>query len=69
MSNTAGRPDWSRMKPDDFGKKAKPAQDALFLVDEQDACGTDALDGLGYGAALWADQEGKPTADPDHPGR
>ncbi|MFE4412933.1 hypothetical protein [Streptomyces sp. NPDC056821] len=64
MSDTAGRPDWSRMKPADFGVKAKPAQDALFHVDEQDASGTDALNGLGYGATLWADQAEKHTCSP-----
>ncbi|MEU6417833.1 hypothetical protein [Streptomyces spiralis] len=55
MSNTPGR-DWRRMTPDEFGRPAKPKQDALFLVDEPDAYGTDAFDGYGYGAALWADQ-------------
>ncbi|MEU3337329.1 hypothetical protein [Streptomyces sp. NPDC006668] len=55
MSDTPGR-DWRRMRPDEFGRPIKPKQDALFLVDESDACGTDALDGLGYGATLWAEQ-------------
>lgn len=44
------------MTPAQFGRPAKVKQDALFLVDEPDACGTDAFDGYGYGAALWADQ-------------
>ncbi|MGW4047549.1 hypothetical protein [Streptomyces sp. NPDC004721] len=83
MSDTTGRPDWSRMKPADFGRRIKPDQKALILVDELDAGGTDALfpvdeaddggtkvpGGLRYDAApLWADQDGKPPADPDHPG-
>ncbi|MGW2700792.1 hypothetical protein [Streptomyces sp. NPDC001340] len=55
MSDTPGR-DWRRMTPAQFGRPAKVKQDALFLVDEPDACGTDAFDGYGYGAALWADQ-------------
>jgi len=56
VSDSNGRPNWSRMKPAEFGARTKPAQDALFLVDEPDACGTDALDGYGFGAVLWADQ-------------
>ncbi|WP_392749523.1 hypothetical protein [Streptomyces sp. LN590] len=64
MSDTTG-PAWKGMTPMDFGHPArKPAQDALFLVDEPDACGTDALDGLGFGAVLWADQSGTPATSP-----
>lgn len=54
------------MTPMDFGHPArKPAQDALFLVDEPDACGTEALAGLGFGAVLWADQRDTPATSPD----
>lgn len=56
MSDTPGRPNWQRMTPQDFGARAKASQDALFLIDEPDAFGTDVLDGCGFGAALWADQ-------------
>ncbi|MET9410232.1 hypothetical protein ABZX90_31410 [Streptomyces sp. NPDC002935] len=56
MSDTTGRPDWSSMKPADFGARAEAGQDALFLVDEPDACGTDTLDGYGFGAVLWVDR-------------
>ncbi|GHE84516.1 hypothetical protein GCM10014715_45740 [Streptomyces spiralis] len=62
MSNTPGR-DWRRMTPDEFGRPTKPKQDALFLVDEPDACGTDAFDGYGYGATLSGTQDD--TAPPD----
>lgn len=55
MSDPTDRPDWRRMKPADFGARTKVRQDALFLVDQPDACGTEALDGLGFGVALWAD--------------
>ncbi|MFK0106397.1 hypothetical protein [Streptomyces sp. NPDC091217] len=65
MSSTSGR-DWRHMMPGEFGRPTKPKQDALFLVDESDACGTDALDGLGYGAVLWADRsDDDPTE--EHP--
>ncbi|MGW1622266.1 hypothetical protein [Streptomyces sp. NPDC002172] len=60
MSSTPRR-DWQHMRPDEFGHPIKANQDALFLVGESDPCGTDALDGLGYGAALWLDQ---PDNDP-----
>ncbi|MCX4858381.1 hypothetical protein [Streptomyces canus] len=61
MSDSSRRPDWRRMKPVDFGVRAKASQDALFLVDEPDACGTDALDGYGFGGILWADQVAPPV--------
>ncbi|MFD7769821.1 hypothetical protein [Streptomyces sp. NPDC059787] len=61
MSDTTGRPDWRRMGPGDFGRRVEPSQDALFLIDEPDACGTDTLDGFGYGASLW----GGPAGDTD----
>lgn len=56
MSDTTGRPDWAIMKPVHFGARAEEVQDALFLVDEPDVCGTDTLDGYGFGAVLWADR-------------
>jgi hypothetical protein len=62
--STEGR-DWLRMQHSDFTGRTKTSQDALFLVDEPDACGTEVLDGLGFGAALWADQPDKPPADAD----
>ncbi|MEH0576847.1 MULTISPECIES: hypothetical protein [Streptomyces] len=63
MSDSTPGPDWRRMKPADFGARAKINQDALFLVDEPDACGTDALDGYGFGAVLWVGQADAPAAD------
>lgn len=65
MSDGTDRPDWGRMKPADFGARTKARQDALFLVDQPDACGTEALDGLGFGVVLWADQRHKPATSPD----
>lgn len=65
MSDTTGGPDWKRMTPVDFGARAKASQDALFLVDEPDACGTDALDGYGFGAVLWAERPDTPPAGDD----
>ncbi|MGW1799176.1 hypothetical protein ACWCQN_25200 [Streptomyces sp. NPDC001984] len=66
MSDSADRPDWKRMTRTEFGHPArKPNQDALFLVDEPGACGTDALEGLGFGAVLWADQGDIPPASTD----
>ncbi|WP_330306185.1 MULTISPECIES: hypothetical protein [unclassified Streptomyces] len=65
MSDTTGRPEWQRMKPQHFGAPNKVSQDALFLVDEPDACGTDALDGYGFGAVLWANQPDTPQAAAD----
>jgi hypothetical protein len=62
VSDTTRR-DWQRMTPEDFGGRTKASQDALFLTDEPDACGTDALDGYGFGAVLWADQTDLPPAD------
>ncbi|WP_324787070.1 hypothetical protein [Streptomyces sp. H51] len=55
MSDTTGR-DWKRMTPAEFGRPVKPSQDALFLTSETDACGTDTLDGFGFGAHLFGDQ-------------
>ncbi|MFF3514668.1 hypothetical protein [Streptomyces sp. NPDC002573] len=67
MSDSTGR-DWKRMKPGDFGHPVpKPAQDALFLVDKPDACGTDAFDGYGFGAVLWADQPDPAPNYTEHP--
>ncbi|MFF3493698.1 hypothetical protein ACFYWS_20365 [Streptomyces sp. NPDC002795] len=54
MNDRDERPDWGQMKPDEFGRPVAARQDALFLVDAADACGTEALDGLGFGAILWA---------------
>ncbi|MET8957369.1 hypothetical protein ACWEQN_42020 [Streptomyces sp. NPDC004129] len=65
MSDAPGR-DWRHMTPEDFGGRTKASQDALFLTDGPDACGTDALDGYGFGDPLWADQPDAPPAD-DHP--
>ncbi|MFF4504796.1 hypothetical protein [Streptomyces sp. NPDC001401] len=65
MSDSNGRLDWRRMKAADFGARTKANQDALFLVDEPDACGTDALDGYGFGAVLWADQADSHPASAD----
>ncbi|MFH8772067.1 hypothetical protein [Streptomyces sp. NPDC017958] len=64
MSDTPGR-DWRRMTPDQFGRPTKAKQDALFLVDEPDGCGTHAFDGYGYGTALWADQPDAAPSDED----
>jgi hypothetical protein len=51
------------MKPADFGARETANQDALFLIDEPDVCGTDALDGYGFGATFWAEQpEASPAA-------
>jgi hypothetical protein len=49
------------MKPADFGARERANQDALFLIDEPDACGTDTLDGYGFGATFWAEE---PVASP-----
>ncbi|MGW4138821.1 hypothetical protein ACWELV_18870 [Streptomyces mirabilis] len=65
MNETPRRPDWQRMTPQHFGARAKANQDALFLVDEPDACGTDALDGYGFGAVLWAEQPATSPASTD----
>ncbi|WP_326737088.1 hypothetical protein [Streptomyces sp. NBC_01022] len=65
MSDSTDRPDWRRMKPADFGARTKVRQDALFLVDQPDACGTEALDGLRFGVALWADPGDRPASNLD----
>ncbi|MET7524661.1 hypothetical protein ACWEAF_20170 [Streptomyces sp. NPDC005071] len=61
MSDSTEGRDWLRMQRGDFTGRSKTSQDALFLVDEPDACGTETLDGLGFGAALWADQRDRPA--------
>lgn len=62
MSDDSQRPDWRRMSPEPFGGRTKTAQDALFLTDDTDACGTETLDGFGFGATFWAVQEPSPPA-------
>ncbi|MFE2581392.1 hypothetical protein [Streptomyces sp. NPDC059378] len=59
MNDTLGL-NWKGMTPDNFGHDTKLTQDALFLVGEPDACGSEPLDGYGYGATLWG---GQPEAD------
>ncbi|MET7496396.1 hypothetical protein [Streptomyces sp900116325] len=65
MSDSTNGRDWLRMKRGDFTGRTKTNQDALFLVGEPDPCGTEALDGLGFGAALWADQRDRPAINPE----
>ncbi|MFD3452761.1 hypothetical protein ACFWVC_11300 [Streptomyces sp. NPDC058691] len=52
MSDNTGSPDWQGMKPRDFTtRRPKAPHDGrgLFLVDELDAGGTEAM----FGADLW----------------
>jgi len=65
VSDSTARPDWSRMRPSHFGSRIRASQDALFLVDEPDACGTEAMDGFGFGAVLWTDQPTTPSTNLD----
>ncbi|MET8326176.1 hypothetical protein [Streptomyces sp. NPDC005181] len=65
MSDSTEGRDWLRIQPGDFTGRTKTNQDALFLVDEPDACGTAVLDGLGFGAALWANQPDTPPTNPE----
>ncbi|MGW3658381.1 hypothetical protein ACWD6R_23025 [Streptomyces sp. NPDC005151] len=65
MSDSTEGRDWLRMQRGDFTGRTKINQDALFLVDEPDACGTETLDGLGFGAALWAAQPDTPPTSSD----
>lgn len=65
MSDSIEGRDWLRMNRGDFTGRTKTNQDALFLVDEREACGTEALAGLGFGAALWAEQPDTPSTSPD----
>lgn len=66
MSTNPQRPDWRRMGPGPFGRQTKTAQDALFLTDETDPCGTETLDGFGFGATLWGTPESSSTPE-THP--
>ncbi|WP_127361514.1 hypothetical protein [Actinacidiphila soli] len=61
MSDSAEGRDWLGMKPSEFGVPIKASQDGLFLVDD-DPCGTEALDGLGFGAVLGAEEPDTPPA-------
>ncbi|REE61391.1 hypothetical protein BX257_3968 [Streptomyces sp. 3212.3] len=67
MSDTPKRPDWRRMQPDAFKARVRSNQDALFLVDEPDACGTEALEGFGYGASFWGGPPDVPADGSDDP--
>jgi hypothetical protein len=64
VSDSTARPDWRRMRPDQFGVRIKPTQDALFLTDEADDCGTETLDGFGFGATLWGSPESPQGSEP-----
>lgn len=65
MSPSPERPDWRRMHAGQFSARAKTSQDALFLTDATDYCGTEALDGFGFGASLHGPhQPDEPAQDP-----
>lgn len=65
MSDSTDRPDWLLMQPTDFTADPKASQDTLFLVDQPDACGTEAMEGFGFGASLWDSEPISPPTSTD----
>jgi hypothetical protein len=53
------RPNWLRVSRSAYSDRPlpKPVQEALLLDHVEDACGTEALPGLGFGDSLFEDDQ------------